>query len=422
MAVRFEGLASIVRNATYLSVGHVISVVVRVIYVLTLVRWLSPDDYGKLSYGMAWYLTFIVFTYLGQDIVLSRGIGRGIQNIDTLMNKTLLHRVMAIGVVGVVSIAVATVFEPDARTLTILSVFAGAMAGRSLWIWSAWVLTALEKTKHAVTIDLIFRPIEVLCVLAFVAVHEPSILGIAAIHSASWCVQGLVGAFRARKAMVRPIRVGIDDSVSLFRDGAAGAVYAFGLAWFLQAPVLLFRHFGESGPALGHFALAFQLIGHLLVIPYFLGAAALPILSRSAMRKDGKDRILALAILAGVPVAGGVFVALAAALGPPAVTLLFGPAYAFTADVLVAALWLLIPLGIAVLLHQFTFAASQRTFLGVVAPLAGAIVMTLSYAPMTANQGYKGAILATGVGMTAWAFLVLASLLRIGFFKRRSVA
>lgn len=422
MFIRFEGLKSILRNFTHLSLGHLASIALRFLYLLILVRWLSPDDYGKLSYGMAWYLMFIVFTYLGQETVLSRGIGRGIQDAATLLSKTLVQRVLAIGVVAIGSMAAAIIGGLGIDMLAVLAVFTLAMAGRSLWMWSASCFAAMERVKSSVAVDLMFRTLEILCVVGFFSRYEPSILSVAAIHAAGWSVQGVVGALRAWKAMPRRVGGGVDHSVNLFRDGAAGAAYAFGLTWFLQAPVLLFGYFGDTGAALGHFALAFQLVGHVQVVPFLLGAAALPVLSRSAMRRDGKDRTLALVILATVPVVGIVFVALGALIGPAVITLLFGEEYAFTADVLVPALWLLIPLGIAVMLQQFSVAATQQRLLGTVAPLAGIVVMALLYGPMTANQGYKGAILATGVGMTVWAGLVLGSLLRTGFFRRRSLA
>lgn len=422
MLLRFEGLVSIVRNFSHLFIGHIASVVLRFVYLLILVRWISPVDYGKLSYGMAWYLTFIVFTYLGQETVLSRGIGRGIQDAYALLSKTLVQRGIAICIVAFGSIAAAAIGVFGIDMLGVLAVFTLAMSGRSLWMWSASCFVAMERAKSSIAIDLIFRTLEIVCVLGFVAFREPSILGVASIHAASWSVQGAVGTLRAWKAIPRRVGGGVDDSVNLFRDGVAGTAYAFGLAWFLQAPVLLFGHFGDPGAALGHFALAFQLVGHVQVIPYLLGAAALPVLSRSALRRDGKDRMLALAILATVPAVGIVFVALGAMCGPAVITLLFGEEYAFTADVLVPALWLLIPLGIAVMLQQFAVAATQQRLLGTVAPLMGIVVMALLYGPMTASQGYKGAISATGVGMTVWAGLVLGSLLRTGFFQRRSLA
>lgn len=422
MPSRFEGLVSIVRNFSHLLFGHVASVVLRFLYLLILVRWLSPADYGKFGYGMAWYLTLIVFTYLGQETVLSRGIGRGVQDVATLLNKTLVQRGIAICVIGFGSIAAATIGGFDADMLSVLAAFTLAMSGRSLWMWSVSCFIALERTRSPVAIDLAFRALEILCVLGLVSFYEPSILGIAAIHGASWSVQGVVGVWRARKAMPRRIEAGVDDSVNLLRDGTAGAAFAVGLTWFLQAPVLLFRHFGDPGPILGHFALAFQLVGHIQVISHLLGAAALPVLSRSAMRRDGKDRVLALAILAAIPVAGIMVVALGAVYGPAVITQLFGEEYGFTADILVPALWLLIPLGIAVLLQQFAFAATQQILLGTVAPLAGVVVMALLYGPLVASQSYKGAIWATGAGMAVWVCLVLASLLRTGFFRPRSLA
>lgn len=417
MLSNFEGLTSIFRNSFHLAAGHAGAVIIRFLYLMVLVRWLSPVEYGKFSYGMSWYLILIVITYLGQDIILGRGIGRGEQHPKQLLDRTLFQRFIAICIVALVSITTATISDRDTGILPTLVAFTFAMAGRSLWIWSVWCLTAFERAKRAVVTDLIFRAIEVLCVLALFLFDEPGIFDVAAIHAASWCLQGSLGAVRARNAVPQHTQVGVNDTVSLWRDGVAGAIYAFGLAWFLQAPVLLFRYFGDPGPTLGHFALAFQLIGHLQVIPYLVGSAALPVLSRSAMRKDGKDRMLALAILAAVPVAGSILVALAAVISPPLIIALFGEAYGDTTAVLLAGLWLLIPLGIAVLMQQFTLAAAQRPFLGVAAPLGGVVVMALLYGHMAAEQGYKGAIIATGVGMTVWAGIVLVSLLRMGFFK-----
>lgn len=416
--IRLPGLASVVRNSGWLLGSQIIAVVTRLLYVILLARWLAPNAYGLLNYGLAWYLAFIAFTYLGLDVVLSQRIGRTREGAGTLVRMTLALRLVAAMFACIAAAGGALLFEPDILTRKILLSFSTALVGRSIWVWCGSVATAFENTRPILVTDLIMRPLEVVLLILYLAILGPNLVGIAAMHAALWTIQGILGVWIAMR-MAGPFKfTGENISVrSLLKDGLPGASYALAVTFFLQAPIIVFRHTTGLTDTLGFFALALQMIGYLQVIPYIVSTAALPVLARSAARKDSKDRQVALAILALIPLVGAVLALAIGFIAEPMVNILFGPKYAPTAVMLGHAAWLLIPISLAISLQQFIFSKRLRSFGSWVSPLAGMAAGALLIPALSQLLGYVGVLLGTGIGMSIWAACAFGVLVASGFFR-----
>jgi O-antigen/teichoic acid export membrane protein len=146
------------------------------------------------------------------------------------------------------------------------------------------------------------------------------------------------------------------------------------------------------------------------------------VLSRSAAREDGKTRIAALATLIGVPAASAVLGLLALWLAAPVTALLFGARYLEAGRILAEAIWLLLPLSLAIGLQQIAFSHRGNLRLASLSTILGILAMAALYAPLTRAMAYHGALLATGIGMAIWAGGLVLTLGKAGILAKRPPA
>jgi O-antigen/teichoic acid export membrane protein len=415
---RFSGVQSAARNSAQLIGTHFSSILIRIIYIMILVRSLSPADYGILNYGLSWYLAFIPLTYLGADVVLSRGIARRREAASELLGITLGLRCYAIVLVVVASIVLAGAVENDGQVRSLLLLFSVALIGRSLWMWGMSAFTAFEEARVIMQLEIMFRVLEVGALIVFLTTAQVSLVGIAIIHVGSWCLQGAVTIAEVRRRHKVHLRQPDGRWIVVLRDGIPGAIFAIAAAAFFQLPVILFRQVEGTSMSLGYFALALQLVASLQIIPYAIATASLPVLSRSAARGDGKDRAAVLLLVAVIVLAGAVLATGASFFVSPLVEGLFGARYASAAILLSDALWLLIPISISMLLQQILFSNSIRSKLGAAAPLLGVTAMVILFPRLTLAAGHSGAFLAMAIGISIWLLCTASVLIRAGFFSK----
>ena len=419
-----HGVRSVLRNFSYLFGSQALTTIVGACYAVFLARFLGPQLYGTLNYGYAWYLTFIAFTYLGLDVVLGREVGREPKSGPFLAGATLVLRAVAAAVVAVLSAVIACAAEPDAQARTLLYVLSAALFGRAVWLWCGSVFVAYEDTRHQFLIDVAFRPLELAtAVLVLLFVAPKSIIAVGVVHAALWWLQAAVGlATILEQITAIEIRGLGRHAQRLIVEGLPGALYTLAVIWFLQAPTVWFRHLVGTGDALGYFALAIQIVGYLLIVPYLVGSVALPVLSRSAAREDGKTRIAAFATLIGVPAASAVLGVLALWLAAPVTALVFGARYLEAGRILAEAIWLLLPLSLAIGLQQIAFSHRGNLRLASLSTILGILAMAALYAPLTQAMSYHGALLATGIGMSIWAGGLVLTLAKAGILAKRPPA
>ena len=412
------GVRSVVRNSGFLIGSTTLTTLLRGVYVIVLARLLGPDAYGTLNYGISWYLTFIALTYLGLDVVLGREVGRGHNMVPSLVGSTFVLRAGVAVVVCVLSTIIAIVAESNSVARELLVIFSIALIGRAIWLWCMSVFSAFEDTRHVFFIEFFFRPLEIVAVV-FVLLLLPhkSIFAVGVIHAALWWFQGTIGVFTVLR-YVTPMDLSANWSQAkqLLVAGVPGGLYTLAFSWFMQAPIVLYRQTFGTGEDLGYFSLSIQVIGYLVIIPYLAGSAALPVLSRSAARGDGKDRTVALAMLTLIPTIGVVLAAVGMWLAPLLTELIFGVNFGYAGIILSEAIWLLIPFSLVIGLQQIAFARGSHVVVSLPGIL-GAVVMTGLFVPLAQALSYRGALLATGLGMTVWAGGVVIALIRRGFFK-----
>jgi O-antigen/teichoic acid export membrane protein len=385
-----RGVASIARNLTYLLGGQGVYFVSRFIYAIVLARFFGPQIYGMINYGIAWYLLFIPLTRWGMDTVLSRDVGKDRTLGEDTANLTLTLRIISIVIVTAVYLVASVVFETDPQSRLMVLVFSFALIGRSL---------AYECTEHALRQQTIFRSLEVLLGLLSIFIWKEALL-VVLVHGLVWCLEAVYGlAVIRRRVFAIRLRFDVAALANLFAQ-----VLPLGVAMLLmnltsQGPLIYFRHVMSSGDLLGQLALAMQAFFILSSIPLTLGTAALPVLSRSADREDGKDKIYAETMIRYTLLSGCVVALLGTAFGPWLILKIFGDRYAVTGTLIGPVLWLVIPLAVRQALSGVLMARKKdlRMLLGT---LIGALLFVVTIQKAVEHFGALGAILSAIAAMT----------------------
>jgi O-antigen/teichoic acid export membrane protein len=197
----------------------------------------------------------------------------------------------------------------------------------------------------------------------------------------------------------------------LIKHGLPFAVAALFSAWLLQGPIILYRHWGGLTENLGQLALALQAFMILAGIVGEFGNAALPALSRSIHRQDGKaDQYVAEVLRLGWFMGGCLLIG-GLAVGNELVVGLFGKGYTEATRLLPWTL-LLVTLHFWMYSFQGMVGIHGHFRMVIMANLSGATAFTLFFLLFTAPLGSAGTVFAFGAGLATVVLLQLLVLQR----------
>jgi len=397
-----NGIRSIFQNSAFLMGGRWINMLVRMFYIVILARLLGAELYGIYNYGISIYMPFFVLTSIGIGQLLSNLVASDKTSGHDIVSQTFTLRLIA-GILSAISMTtIGWLTEEIFQTKVLFLFFSIALIGRTLAIWVQEVFTAYEINQHSFHLQLIFRPIE--CLLALIVlVKGGSILALALVHAISWWLQALSGLKLVRKNIPKFYFSHKLKHISYLLPkcliiGLTGML----INWMNQGAITFTRYMEGMGNSLGQFALAMQGVLLLSSIIISFNDAALPVLTQSVHRQDGKDIIyvetqMRLAIFLGA-ISGltGMF------FGTWLVNLLFGPKYLEAGQLLGFTMWLLIPFLWGNALNALYLARSHYqeallcAFLGILSFLTSLLCFA-------AHLGNMGVILSSAAGMIVWS-------------------
>ena len=164
--------------------------VTRFLYAVILARVFGPQVYGMINYGIAWYLLFLTLTRMGLEVVLSRDVGQNRQEGDRTAAITLTLQIASITLATAAYFILSWFIEDDPASRLMVFIFAFALIGRSLALWTDNVYTAYEVNQYSFRQKSIFRPLEVVLGLLVVIVWREALL-VVVIHGLVWCLEAL---------------------------------------------------------------------------------------------------------------------------------------------------------------------------------------------------------------------------------------
>lgn len=400
------GVASIARNLAYLLGGQGVYFITRFLYAIIVARLFGPQIYGMINYGIAWYLLFIPLTRMGMETVLIREVGKNRQKGANEAGLNLTLRISSIILVTILYFIISILYETDPESRLMVCVFAFALIGRSLAWWTGSVYIAFEANQYSFRQQTIFRSLEFLLGILVIFIWKEALL-VVAIHGFVWCLEAVYGLIIIRRRLF-DLRLNFDFAgiKNLLKQGFPLGVMILLMTLPVQGPLIFFRHLASSGDTLGQLALAMQVLFVLSNISIALGSAALPVLSRSVDREDGKDRLYAETMIRYSLLLGCAVALLGTAFGPWLIIQIFGYKYANAGTLIGPVLWLMIPYTIRHALTGVLQAARQDAHL-LVGALIGALFFAAAIFEAVIRYGALGSIVcsAAATALTVIYFL-----------------
>jgi len=403
------GINSIAVNSLYLSSAKTITSFARIIYAVLLARFLGAELYGMFNYGLSWYIIFVPISALGLDSIILRDIGADRAGAYQLIGRTLALRSISSIVISLVCFLVGWLIETNPVSRQLLVLFSFALFGRGLSLWTNAVFSAHEVSQFVFRQEVVFRLLEVIGGIA-VLMTGFGVLAVATVHAACWLMQGASGIFLIRRFLV-PVTMQWDLSelIVLIKRGIPFAIRAFLTGWLLLGPILMYRHFKGIGDELGQLALAMQAFYIVGAVFGEMGAAALPVLSRSVARRDDKTNRYLDIVLRGGSLLGGGLAICALGAGPWVINLLFGGSYEQAITLLPWSLILVGPYFWMITLSGLVVAHGKYwTITG--SSLTGAVVFILGFVMIVPFFDMMGAILSLGAGFLSSVVVLLTAL------------
>lgn len=401
-----RGVHSILSNAAYLTVSSMLTRLLRVVYLVAVVRLMGPELYGLLSYGQSWYLSFLAITTFGFAVVLPREIGRNRAQSSLLIASSFRLQLVVIVAVTMTCLGAGLLVAQNPYERNLLLVFALVLPGRAMAHWAEHVFTGFERADYGLRLEAACRLLEVTSGIA-VAVLIRDVMALALVQVLNWSLQGFLGWRIVRMlspgAIAPPSRSAV---LSLARQALPAALYTACIMWVMQGPVVLFRQLHGVGPELGQLALLVNVFGLVAIVPNMLAYAALPVLSRSVGRADDNDRRFLRVVCRAGFISGTVAALLGVAFGPWLVRLVFGAQYELAGSLLGYTLAMLAPLTIARAAAGVLWARHITAFT-VTSAVLGALALSITLPALVSGMGPAGAILACGIGIGVWAVFTI---------------
>jgi len=398
---------SVAQNTIYLMTKSIVVYLLRLVYIAMCARFLGPEIYGLLIYGQTWYMLFLPFALMGLQPVISRMVGLDRSRAREISAQTLSLRLVSTLLAVTACIFIAQLVSDEGEVRTIIYVFSFALAGRSIAQWTTEIFNAFEASQYTLRQESLFRVIELVAGLVFL-LSGKGIIYLAVLHGVTWWLQAARGLYIVN---IKCTRIHLDCSISSLKPVLLTAVPflmdSLLVNWEQQGPIILFRNLLDDNSLAGEFTLLLQILIILSSIYLSVAIAALPVLSRSAGRNDGKDLMFVDMLVRSTFILGALAGMTGAALGPLIIPLVFGEGYTSAAEYLGLMLWCLLPIAISGIMTTCSIARGHYY----IAPLchaAGAFVMTASMPVFASRWGIFGGIASTGLGLLASAMLLVA--------------
>ena len=298
----------IVINCASILTGNFLNKAITIAVLVALTGYLSPAEFGRYSFVMAYISFFGIFTDLGINTILTREISAGTLEASYGFGDAILIRsalAVATSVVTVASLALLG-YPSDVVTLAAAASLSLFISFRGLFLRTVFDIPFQVNLKMAypAAVNLFNELFTLGVVIWLVRVKASLLLLVLSINLANIPGFAAVAVLSAR--VIRP-RFRLDAAVCrgiLARSLPLGAS-ALLEGIFIITPFFVMSRFSTE-ESLGFYSLPFRLVSSLWIIPVALMLTLLPRMSRDAIESrvrdsDGFFRGLKAVLAVGIP-------------------------------------------------------------------------------------------------------------------------
>jgi len=199
--VKFSGIRSIARNASFLTAARATNIIARTCYVILVARLLGPELYAMLAYSQSWYLAFMPVAIYGMNGLMIRLIGLNKRLAPDIAARALTIRIFTTAVAAMLCVSVGWWLSPDRESAMLITVLTFALLARGVTAWAQALFNAFEVSYHQMRQELIFRVIELTSATTILLLGGDVLLLVIA-HAIVWWAQATRAFYIVRRDLV----------------------------------------------------------------------------------------------------------------------------------------------------------------------------------------------------------------------------
>jgi len=328
----------VAKNTAYLALADVTSKILGFLFYLLAARSLGVEQYGVLSFAVAFTAMFAVLTDLGLGTVTAREIARDRDVASRFVSNVLAMKLLAsVAVILVICVLVNIIGYP-ATTIRVVYICSFYVLGNAMASYYCWVFQGFERMDY-VAVTRIMQA-TVLAVGAVLMMQRGAVVErYALMYAGAWLTSALLAGAIAAARLVRPGLAFVPrEWWRLLRPSLPlGLTAMFTMFYYWNGTTLLSRFRGYE--AVGVYSAAFRLAMGLAFAGLAFSGGVFPLFSRLFLNDPGRSaRALELAlrymIMLVLPVA-----AFGVAFAGPIINFLYGSGYHGAAPLLSVICW-----------------------------------------------------------------------------------
>lgn len=400
------GFRRYIQNTGWLLFARIATLVVAFFTTIYVIRYLGPENYGKLSYTVSFVSLFSFISTLGVDQIVYRELVKRPEDEAAILGSGFVLKFIGGFVAMILAIGSAWLMSADQIELILISLISVTLFGAS---WQIITLSFQAKVESK------YPSMVTLCVALILAVakilviyFDKGIIYFAAVlvlESVLYAVFYVV-IYQIRTRLLFAWRASRSMMLSLLRDGWPLMLATVSAILYARIDQVMLRHYIDI-EAVGIYDAAVRLSDVWYIIPGVILATIFPaiISAREASTELFRRRVWMCAIL---------LVALSACiilptlwLAPSIISILYGSAFAGSAAVLTIYIWSLIGYSLGQLANTYLVAENYIYIylFTSVTTVAINIVLNMVLIP---TYGLSGAAWATLVSYTLIPIVPLA--------------
>lgn len=291
LRLSYYGINSITFNASFLVISKFVEKNFRFVYLIILARYLGPKNIGLYNFGIAFYLLFMPLVMWGMREFLGVVIGKEKKDYTEAIANTLFLRLITTVLGFTAFLSIGWLTSEDLQSLLLISIFAVALFGRSFAFYGRDLFIASERSHYSALSEVGFRLFEFVCGSLWLLLGG-GLFGVCFIHAGAWVLEGITMLFCSkRKLSFHIIFPKYHEIAHIFVQCLPFALYMIFWMGFQHIGMVLLKNLANNEAYLGYYAVSFQLILNLILLPQVFSQAALPVLSRVQSRGSRENEV-----------------------------------------------------------------------------------------------------------------------------------
>jgi O-antigen/teichoic acid export membrane protein len=319
-----EQAPTIVRNTTIFFVAQVASYLLTLIYYIYMARYLGPDNFGILSFGLSLIGIFGIFTDLGLNTLMTREIARDKFKASKYFSNIISIKLLLALIIFTSSFLICFFYSGETIYVILILVLSLVFTTFSNSFYS--LFQAYEKLKYQSFMTFFVSFLTLIGVLIAVF-YKFNVIAFASIYLSVGIISLIYCLVIAYKNFILPkIIVNLNFWKKII-EVALGfgliSIFATVYVWIDSSMLFLF----QGSEATGLYGAAYRIVLALLFIPTAINAAVFPVLSRLYENSEDSlkkiiERYFNYMLIVGVPLGVG-----GSLLAPNIIILFYGTDY-----------------------------------------------------------------------------------------------